>query len=162
MSPILMKFGAEVSFRKRTRKQVSFLICQSLVATETCYLKKRLPPKSEWYFFVYIVHYSLIREYNWYLINTNYSLGPKTRGNSMSPIFMKFGADVSFRVRTRIQVSFAHINFWLPWKRLIWFWPFVYNLYKKNSLIFTVFTRKYILLYLRNNQNHVCFNMNYL
>ena len=35
MSPIFMKFGAEVSLRVRTRKQVSIFSYQSLVAMET-------------------------------------------------------------------------------------------------------------------------------
>ena len=35
MSPILMKFGEEMSFGVRTRKQVSFFSYQSLVAMET-------------------------------------------------------------------------------------------------------------------------------
>ena len=35
MSPILMKFGPEVSFRVRTPKQVSIFSYQSLVAMET-------------------------------------------------------------------------------------------------------------------------------
>ena len=35
MSPILMKFGAEVSFRVRTRKQESIFSYRSLVAMET-------------------------------------------------------------------------------------------------------------------------------
>ena len=38
MSPILMKFGAEVSFRVTTRKQISIFAYQSLVAMATGYL----------------------------------------------------------------------------------------------------------------------------
>ena len=45
------------------------------------------------------------------------------------------------------KYQFSHIDPWLPWKRVRWFQPFLYNLNMKKSQIFTDFARKYILLY---------------
>ena len=75
---------------------------------------------------------------------TRCSIGP---GNDMSLILMKFGAEVSFMVRTRKQVlNFPYQSLVAMEKGYLILAIFVHFGHEKSQ-IFTDFARKYLLLY---------------